>query len=172
MTTMSDPEGRPTVAELFPKDAPAGLFPVGRLDFDTEGLLLLTTDGDLGHTLLHPRHHVWKTYLATVHGVPSNATLKNLQVGVQLDDGVTAPASAKLVSSTGEAARGTGRAIIQLKIREGKKRQVRRMLSAVGHPVIRLVRTAFGPVHLGTLAAGDVRALSKDEIEGLRGAGS
>ena len=171
MTTMSDPEGRPTVAELFPKDAPAGLFPVGRLDFDTEGLLLLTTDGDLAHTLLHPRHHVQKVYLATVKGVPTPATLARLRKGIELDDGMTAPAGAALVSKTGEAGSDTGRAVVELRIREGKKRQVRRMLSAVGHPVVRLQRVSFGVVALGELGLGIVRTLTGDEVAGLRAAG-
>jgi len=171
MTTMSDPEGRPTVAELFPKDAPAGLFPVGRLDFDTEGLLLLTTDGDLAQVLLHPRHHVTKVYLATVKGVPSTATLAQLRKGVELDDGMTAPAGAALVTKTGEASREAGRSVVELRIREGRKRQVRRMLGAVGHPVVRLARVSFGPVALGELAAGAVRALTQDEVEALKAAG-
>lgn len=171
MTTMSDPEGRPTVVDLFPKDAPAGLFPVGRLDFDTEGLLLLTTDGDLAHTLLHPRHHVTKVYLATVQGVPSPATLKHLRTGVELDDGMTAPASATLVSKTGEASRESGRSVVELRIHEGKKRQVKRMLSAVGHPVKRLQRVSFGPIALGELEVGNVRPLTDGEVETLRGAG-
>lgn len=171
MTTMSDPEGRPTVAELFPKDAPAGLFPVGRLDFDTEGLLLLTTDGDLAHVLLHPSHHVTKVYLATVEGVPTPATLARLRKGVELDDGMTAPAGAALVSSTGEGMVGVGRAVVELRIREGRKRQVRRMLGAVGHPVTRLVRVSFGPVARGDLPAGDVRPLTQDEVAALKVAG-
>jgi 23S rRNA pseudouridine2605 synthase len=171
MTTMSDPEGRPTVADLFPKDAPAGLFPVGRLDFDTEGLLLLTTDGDLAQVLLHPRHHVTKVYLATVQGVPSGATLAQLRMGVELDDGMTAPAGAVLVSKTGEASREAGRAVVELRIREGRKRQVRRMLGAVGHPVMRLARVSFGPVALGDLAPGGVRPLTDDEVAALKAAG-
>jgi 23S rRNA pseudouridine2605 synthase len=165
MTTMSDPQGRRTVAEFFPPDAPAGLFPVGRLDYNSEGLLLLTTDGDLAQTLLHPKHHVTKTYLATVQGVPTPATLAHLRQGVELDDGVTAPAGATLVSRTG------GRAIVELRINEGRKRQVRRMLKAVGHPVTRLVRVGFGPVELGDLAAGDVRPLAQDEIKALKATG-
>jgi 23S rRNA pseudouridine2605 synthase len=165
MTTMSDPQGRRTVADLFPPDAPAGLFPVGRLDYDTEGLLLLTTDGDLAHVLMHPRHHVTKTYLATVEGVPSERSLRTLREGVALDDGTTAPAEAGVISQA------KGRAVVELRIREGRKRQVRRMLSAVGHPVARLVRVAFGPVALGRLREGDVRALTPAEIEALREAG-
>jgi len=171
MTTMSDPEGRPTVADLFPKDAPAGLFPVGRLDFDTEGLLLLTTDGDLSHILLHPKHHVVKVYLATVKGVPSPATLAQLRKGVELDDGMTAPAGAQLVTKTGEASRETGRSVVELRIREGKKRQVRRMLGIVGHPVVRLQRVSFGPVALGDMPLGSVRPLTEDEVAALRKAG-
>ena len=124
MTTMSDPQGRRTVAEFFPPDAPAGLFPVGRLDYNSEGLLLLTTDGELGHTLLHPKHHVTKTYLATVQGVPSPATLAHLRQGVELDDGVTAPAGAVLTSQTADARGEGGRAIVELRISEGRKRQV------------------------------------------------
>lgn len=165
MTTMSDPQGRRTVADLFPPDAPAGLFPVGRLDFDTEGLLLLTTDGDLAHVLMHPRHHVWKTYEATVQGVPDECDLLHLREGVVLDDGVTAPADVRLVARTG------GRAVVELKIREGRKRQVRRMLSAVGHPVTRLVRVAFGPVLLGRLEPGAIRPLTDAEIAELRAQG-
>ncbi len=165
MTTMSDPQGRRTVAEFFPPDAPAGLFPVGRLDYNSEGLLLLTTDGDLGQKLLHPKHHVAKTYMATVQGVPTPATLAHLRRGVQLDDGLTAPADAVLVSRT------QGRAVVEMRISEGRKRQVRRMLKAVGHPVTRLVRAAFGPVELGDLASGAVRALESDEVEALKRAG-
>jgi 23S rRNA pseudouridine2605 synthase len=171
MTTMSDPEGRPTVADLFPPDAPAGLFPVGRLDFDTEGLLLLTTDGELAHVLLHPSHHVTKVYLATVKGVPSPATLAQLRMGVELDDGMTAPAGASLVTKTGEASREAGRSVVELRIREGRKRQVRRMLSAVGHSVVRLQRVSFGAVSLGDLALGDVRPLTESEIAALKVAG-
>jgi 23S rRNA pseudouridine2605 synthase len=165
MTTMKDPQGGRTVVDLFPKDAPAGLFPVGRLDYDTEGLLLLTTDGDLAHVLMHPRHHVTKTYMATVDGVPDAAELEALRSGVKLDDGMTAPADARIVSRSG------GGAVVELRIREGRKRQVRRMLSAVGHPVTRLQRVAFGPVELGELRPGAVRALTDAEVEGLKRAG-
>lgn len=166
VTTMKDPHGRPTVAELFPNGAPAGLFPVGRLDQDTEGLLLLTTDGDLAHFLMHPRHHVDKTYLATVDGAPDEGDLTALREGVALDDGMTVPAKARV------ARRGPGgRCVVELTIREGRKRQVRRMLSALGHPVVALERVAFGPVMLADLARGEVRALTAAEVEGLREAG-
>jgi 23S rRNA pseudouridine2605 synthase len=166
VTTMKDPHGRPTVADLFPDGAPAGLFPVGRLDQDTEGLLLLTTDGDLAHVLMHPRHHVEKEYLATVDGVPDEPDLRALRSGIALDDGMTAPAGAEVVGREGSGA------VVRLTIREGRKRQVRRMLSALGHPVVRLRRVSFGPVELGSLPAGAVRALTDSEVDGLRAAGA
>lgn len=165
VTTMKDPHGRPTVADLFPPDAPAGLFAVGRLDQDTEGLLLLTTDGELAHVLMHPRHHVTKTYLATVDGVPDRADLCRLRRGVALDDGMTAAAEARVVR------RADGGAVVELAIREGRKRQVRRMLSAVGHPATRLERVSFGPIALEGLQRGKVRALTAEEITALRAAG-
>lgn len=161
VTTMDDPQGRPTVVALFP-DGVAGLFPVGRLDLETEGLLLVTNDGELASCLLHPRHHVEKTYRAWVDGVPSDGSLRRLRDGVALDDGVTAPASARLVK------RESGGAIVELTIREGRKRQVRRMLSAVGHPVRRLMRTSFGPLALAPLEPGTVRELGADEVAALR----
>lgn len=162
VTTMSDPQGRPSVASLTPPDAPAGLFPVGRLDLDTTGLLLLTSDGDLAHALLHPRHHVWKTYRAIVDGEPSTADLAVLGGGMRLDDGSTAPARVSLVWSEGS------RAEIEIGLREGRKRQVKRMLSAVGHPVRGLRRVAFGPVELGDLAEGATRPLTGAEVDALR----
>jgi 23S rRNA pseudouridine2605 synthase len=161
VTTMKDPQGRPTVADLMPKE-PAGLFPVGRLDQETEGLLLLTTDGELAQRLMHPRHHVSKTYLATVDGRPDERDLRRLREGIDLDDGRTAPAEARVVRAAG------GRTVVELKIREGRKRQVRRMLSALGHPVAHLERVAFGPVALGGLARGGVRALTEAEVGELK----
>lgn len=165
VTTMSDPQGRPTVASLMPPGAPAGLFPVGRLDRDTTGLLLLTSDGDMGHRLLHPRHHVWKVYRAVVDGEPSAGDLAALADGIELDDGRTAPARVSLVWSEGR------RAEVEISLREGRKRQVKRMLSAVGHPVTALRRIAFGPVELGELAEGRTRPLTSDEVAALRQAG-
>jgi 23S rRNA pseudouridine2605 synthase len=165
VTTMKDPQGRPTVADLFPDGAPAGLFPVGRLDADSSGLLILTTDGDLAHFLMHPRHHVEKTYHALVDGVPDEGDLEALREGVLLDDGATAPAGAVLRSTT------AGTAEVELTIREGRKRQVRRMLAAVGHPVTGLRRIAFGPVALGDLAPGAVRPLTAAEVDALRASG-
>lgn len=166
VTTMKDPQGRPTVVDLFPSDVAAGLFPVGRLDQDTEGLLLLTTDGELAHVLMHPRHHVGKRYLATVGGVPDESDMRWLREGVRLDDGMSAPAEARIVKRSGTAA------VVELTIREGRKRQVRRMLSAIGHPVNRLERMAFGPIELGDLPRGQVRALTDAEVGALKDAGS
>ncbi len=161
VTTMRDPQGRPTVADLVPRE-PAGLFPVGRLDRDTTGLLLFTTDGDLAHRLLHPRYHVEKTYTAEVEGVPAPAAIRALERGVVLDDGPTAPARARV---TATAASG---ATVELTIREGRKRQVRRMLAEVGHPVLALHRESFGPLRLGRLAPGEHRTLSAEEVAALR----
>jgi len=160
VTTMKDPQGRPTVADLVPRE-PAGLFPVGRLDRDTTGLLLFTTDGELAHRLLHPRHHVDKTYVAVVEGRPAHHTLARLATGVGLEDGRTAPARARLVDQGPPA-------VVELVIREGRKRQVRRMLEQVGHPVIELHRASFGPVSLGDLAPGQWRELTPEEIAALR----
>lgn len=162
ITTMDDPQGRPTVRDLLPDGAAAGLFPVGRLDRDTTGLLLLTTDGELGHRLLHPRHHVPKAYRAIVDGTPSEADLTALRGGVELEDGLTAPAEASLVWSHGGASE------VELVIREGRKRQVRRMMSAVGHPVSALRRISFGPVMLGDLPEGATRPLRDDEVAAVR----
>lgn len=160
VTTMSDPQGRPTVADLVPRD-PAGLFPVGRLDRETTGLLLFTTDGDLAHKLLHPRFHVEKTYRASVEGRPARETLAALSSGVELEDGVTAPARVRMVEAGPSAE-------MEIAIREGRKRQVRRMLAAVGHPVISLHRTSFGPLVLGDLAPGEHRHLGPEEVSALK----
>jgi len=161
VTTMDDPQGRPTVVGFFPAGV-AGLFPVGRLDRDTEGLLLITNDGELASCLLHPRHHVEKTYRAWVDGVPTDGNLRTLRDGVQLDDGLTAPAGVRLVKREGRGA------VVDLAIREGRKRQVRRMFSAVGHPVRRLMRTAFGPLTIEGLEPGGVRELTVADIAALR----
>jgi 23S rRNA pseudouridine2605 synthase len=163
VTTMDDPQGRPTVARYVPSAGPR-LFPVGRLDAATTGLLLLTNDGDLAHALMHPRHHVPKVYRADVDGVPDPADLRRLREGVELDDGRTSPAQARLLE------RRADRAVVEIVLREGRKRQVRRMLSAVGHPVRSLTRVAYGPLPLGDLPPGAVRALSQDEVAALRAA--
>ncbi|ACV22002.1 Ribosomal large subunit pseudouridine synthase B [Slackia heliotrinireducens] len=164
ITTMSDPYGRACVAELVPSDDYPGLFPVGRLDTDTSGLLLFSTDGELGNSLLHPRHHVDKTYEACVQGRISDEALQTLRDGVELDDGVTSPAAVTLVSRSKEKSR------ITLVIHEGRTRQVRRMCQKVGHPVLELHRAQFGPLTLGDLPEGSWRELTKAEVESLRSA--
>jgi 23S rRNA pseudouridine2605 synthase len=155
VTTASDPQGRPTVVELVPEEP--RVFPVGRLDVDTEGLLLLTNDGDLTHRLTHPSFGVEKEYLAEVEGTPSRGALRQLREGVELEDGPTAPAK---VSSVGDH-------LLRITIHEGRNRQVRRMCEAVGHPVVRLVRTRIGPLAERGLAPGEWRALAQDEVRAL-----
>ena len=198
VTTMSDPQGRPTVAELVPTDRFPGLFPIGRLDFDTTGLLLFSTDGELGNGLLHPRHHVEKRYLALVNGKPTPEQLAQLEQGIQLDDGMTAPAKASLVEGA-EAKRALSmlevppavpdhepngsvpspqraailrkrsqqRAVVRVVLREGRKRQVKRMLSAIKHGVLALHRDSFGPIELGDLPRGQWRELTLEEVAAL-----
>ena len=159
VTTASDPEGRPTVLDLVP--AEPRVFPVGRLDWDTEGLLLLTNDGDLAHGLTHPSRGVPKTYLAEVSGAPGRVALRKLRDGVDLDDGRTAPARARVTQTTPTCA------AVEIVIHEGRNRQVRRMLEAVGHPVRRLVRTRLGPLSDHRLAPGQWRRLEPAEIRAL-----
>lgn len=162
VTTMSDPQGRPTVATLVPAADYPGLFPVGRLDADTTGLLLFTTDGELGHRLLHPRWKVPKTYRVVTDGSPDVCDMKRLRDGIELDDGLTAPAEARTLERLG------GSSVVEITIREGRKRQVRRMFSAVSHPVIELERVSFGPVLLGGLERGSWRELDEAEVAALR----
>ena len=163
LVTAADERGRPTVYDLLP-GAPPNLRYVGRLDRESGGLLLLTTDGELAFRLSHPRYGVAKTYEATVEGIPSAAALERLRRGVKLDDGPTAPAEVELLD---EAGGGAG-ARVRVTIHEGRKRQVRLMLRAVGHRVLRLTRVAFGDLPLGDLAPGASRALTGDEERALR----
>lgn len=162
MTTMSDPEGRDTVASYVPVAEYPGLFPVGRLDYGSTGLLLFMTDGELSHRLLHPRWKVAKTYRALVDGAPDSNDAKLLRNGIELDDGLTAPALVRTVEHHGL------KTLMEITISEGRKRQVRRMFSAVGHPVVELERTSFGPVELGTLDVGAWRHLTAEEVSALR----
>ncbi|CAN5606951.1 pseudouridine synthase [soil metagenome] len=155
VSTASDPQGRQTVVQLVPADP--RVFPVGRLDLDTEGLLVLTNDGGLTERLTHPRHGVEKEYLAAVEGEPTRATLRRLREGVDLDDGPTAPAKVTLVEPN----------LLRITSHEGRNRQVRRMAVAVGHPVQRLVRTRIGPITDRRLAPGAWRALARDEVQAL-----
>jgi 23S rRNA pseudouridine2605 synthase len=161
VTTMSDPRGRTTVAELAPVKEHPGLFPVGRLDYETTGLLLFTTDGELAHRVLHPRWKVEKTYRVLVDGRPTEADLGRLREGVSLDDGLTAPARVT-------ALRLGPTSYCEISIREGRKRQVRRMFSAIGHPVLELQRMSFGPVSLGDLPKASWRYLSDAEVHALQ----
>lgn len=161
VTTVRDPQGRPTVVDLLAGVAER-VFPVGRLDVDTEGLLLLTDDGELAHRVMHPRYEVKKRYRATVIGAIDDAALRLLERGVPLEDGVTAPARARLLKRFGD------RSVVELTIVEGRNRQVRRMFQFVGHPVVRLVRLAVGPVRLAGLPRGAWRDLTEAELAALR----
>ena len=155
VTTADDPQQRRTVVELVP--AQPRVFPVGRLDVDTEGLLLLTNDGELTHRLTHPSFGVEKEYLAMVEGTPTRAAVRALREGVELDDGPTAPAKVALVEPN----------LLRIAIHEGRNRQVRRMCEAVGHPVVRLVRTRIGELTDRRLKPGEWRDLSQQEVRAL-----
>ena len=155
VTTASDPEGRPTVVDLVPREP--RVFSVGRLDAATEGLLLMTNDGDLANRLSHPSHGVEKEYVAVVEGHPSPGAVRRLREGVMLDDGLTAPARVSLQPPNQ----------LRISIHEGRNRQIRRMCDIVGHPVVRLVRTRIGPLADRSLRPGQWRELSREEVRGL-----
>jgi 23S rRNA pseudouridine2605 synthase len=169
ITTAKDEEDRKTVLDVVGTAGQKGhrLFPVGRLDADSTGLLLLTDDGDLSYRLTHPRYKVAKEYLVTVAGVPTQEDLEALRTGIKLDDGMTAPAEVTVIRVT-TSERNSGLAVLRVVIREGRRRQVRRMLHAVGHKVKSLKRTAFGPLTLGRLKAGEWRELAEGELAALR----
>ena len=173
LTTMSDPQNRACVAELVPREQYPGLFSVGRLDKDTTGLLLFTTDGDLAQTLLHPSHHVWKTYVALVDGVLRDTDLEPLRRGITLDDGPCAPARCRLLDEGGAKAVcpygiPSGTTAVEVIIHEGRKNQVKRMLSRIGHPVLRLHRARFGALVLNDVGEGSWRMLTPDEVAALK----
>lgn len=192
VTTMKDQFGRPCVADLVPCDRYPGLFPIGRLDADTTGLLLFSTDGDMGK-LAHPSFHVTKRYLACVEGRPSARDLEQLEHGILIDDVMTVPAEARILPPDEEARakqvmtmpkdlvrggsrvyseilkeRRQKRSVVELSIHEGRYHQVKKMLKAVGHPVVALHRAAVGPIELGDLARGEWRLLTDDEVSALR----
>jgi pseudouridine synthase len=161
VTTLSDPEGRPTVRDLLP-DVRARVFPVGRLDFHSSGLLLLTNDGELALRLTHPRYGIRKTYRVKVKGAPGPEALAQLAAGVRLEEGVTAPAEVRIERNQ------EGASWIEITISEGRKREVRRMCERVGHPVEKLTRARLGPLKLGKLAPGEHRPLTEREVHELR----
>ena len=159
VSTAREPGDRTAVVELV--DSPVRLYPVGRLDADSTGLLLLTNDGELANRLTHPRYEVAKAYRVKLRRPPSDADLRRLAEGVELEDGLTAPAEARRL----------GEREVEIVLREGRNRQIRRMAEAVGNEVVVLRRVRFGPVALGDLSEGRARRLSDEEIESLRGAG-
>ena len=160
VSTASDPEGRPTVLDGLPDDV--RLYPIGRLDIDTTGLLLITNDGDLAHRLMHPRSKVPKTYEALVDGRVSSTSVRALRNGIELDDGPTQPARVEVLDR--QAPRGTW---LRIESTEGRNRQVRRMCEALGHRVRRLVRTRYGGLGLGRLQRGEHRLLTSAELARL-----
>lgn len=161
ITSMDDDKGRATVAELV-SDVPERLFPVGRLDYNTTGLLIMTNDGQLTYTLTHPKHEVYKTYIAKVAGVLSDTRLAKLRRGVDIGGFVTSPAKVKVIKQMPR------HAIVEISIREGKNRQVRKMFAAVGNKVQELQRVAIGEIKLGRLMEGHYRKLNREEIEYLK----
>ena len=162
ITTRSDERGRPTVMDLV-ADLPDTIYPVGRLDLETEGLLLFTNDGDFAYRLLHPSHEIEKTYLAWVQGVPSDDAIQRLRRGVSIPSGTTAPAKVRQL----KVSKDSQSTQFDVTIHEGKKRQVRMIFKAVGHPVIRLKRTRIGTLKLGNLPAGAYRFLTSEEVSEL-----
>ncbi len=161
VTTLKDPEGRPTVRDLL-AGFKTRVFPVGRLDVSSSGLLLLTNDGELAYRLLHPRFEVKKTYVAVVRGEPDETALEALRRGVFVEGKKTAPARVRVLRRAG------AKCVIELEIHEGRKREVRKMLEAVGHPVAELTRTRFAGLTLKGLGSGKWRELRPDELRGLR----
>lgn len=162
ISSVHDERGRKVVTDFIHADV--RVFPVGRLDYDTSGLLLLTNDGEFAHLLTHPKHEIEKTYIAKVKGRPLKEALQKLRRGIQLEDGMTAPAKVKIISSN----KKTDTSIVQMTIHEGRNRQVRRMFDAIGHPVEKLKRERFAFLDLHGLNAGDVRELKPFEVKTLK----
>ncbi len=163
ISAVTDDKGRKTVSDLF-SFVPERIFPVGRLDYETSGLLLMTNDGDFSYMLTHPKFKIDKTYVARVKGIPTREQLRPLERGVDLEDGKTAPARVKILSSDKKA----NKAIIEITIHEGKNRQVRRMFDAIGFPVQKLKRERFAFLNLHGLNAGESRELTSHEVKLLR----
>jgi 23S rRNA pseudouridine2605 synthase len=161
VTSLHDPEGRPTVKD-FLKGIKYRVYPVGRLDYDSEGLLLLTNDGDFAHAVLHPSKKVSKTYQVKVKGKPDEKEVARLRTGINLEDGITAPAKVKMVRTT------ETNSWIEMTISEGKKRQIRRMLEKVGHTVLKLKRTRINGIELGRIEPGRYRHLTMEELQKIK----
>ena len=162
ISTVSDPQGRPTVIDLV-KKVKARVFPVGRLDYDAEGVLLLTNDGDFANKLIHPRYKIPKKYLVKVSDVPDDKDIAKLKKGIYLEDGRTLPAEARFIKAT------KTNSWIELTVYEGRNRLVKRMCFAIGHSVLKLIRTEFAGIKLGSLTPGSFRMLTKDEVKRLKG---
>ncbi|MFC9776017.1 pseudouridine synthase [Paenibacillus chitinolyticus] len=165
ITSAADPKGRKVVTDYLP-GIKERVYPVGRLDYDTEGLLILTNDGEFANLMMHPRHHVAKTYHATVKGVVHGSVLDRLRAGIELEDGMTAPAEVEYVDVRPEQ----NESVISITIYEGRNRQVRRMFDAVSFPVVKLRRVQYGPLLLAGLPRAKYRVLRNDEINSLRDA--
>jgi len=161
LSSAKDPQGRPTVLDFFPA-VPQRIYPVGRLDLDTEGLLLLTNDGELTHALTHPSHEISKIYLARVQGIPNKEALRRFAQGLELEDGLTAPAKVAVREISNR------NALLEIEIHEGRNRQVRRMCEAIGHPILYLKRVKVGSLELGELPKGSFRPLNNREIKELK----
>ncbi len=160
VTTVKDQFGRPTVIDLL-KGVKERVFPVGRLDYETTGLLILTNDGDFAYRMTHPKHEVEKTYLATIAGIPTGDEISRFERGLRIEDYITAPAKFKIV------AKNKQNCVAEITIHEGRNRQVRKMCEAIGHPVLSLKRISIGKLFIGNLAEGDWRELTQDEIKSL-----
>lgn len=163
LSTVKDDKGRKTVIDYFPHVSQR-IFPVGRLDYDTSGLLLLTNDGEFAHLLMHPKHKIDKTYVAKLEGIPPRSLLKQLERGIELEDGITAPAKVKFLS--GDRRKNTS--IVEITIHEGRNRQVRRMFEKIGHKVLKLKRERYAFLTLIGLNAGESRELTPHEVKHLR----
>lgn len=161
ITSMSDPEGRPIVTELL-KGVKARVYPVGRLDYDTEGLLIMTDDGDLAHSLMHPSHEIAKTYLVKIKGYLEDKEMEKLETGVKLEDGLTSPAVVRKLK------KADANSWIELTIHEGRYHQVKRMLEKVGHQVIKLIRVRYGSIELGNVPPGTFRYMTPEEVKSLK----
>jgi len=161
VSTLHDPEGRPIIRDLF-KDVKERIYPVGRLDFDSSGLLILTNDGELAFRLMHPKFHIPRTYKVIVEGVISDKSVERLKKGVSLDDGPTNPARVRIIETQ------QGRSVVRITIFEGRSREIRRMCEAVGHKTLKLTRIGYGNLDLGDLKVGKYRHLKNVEVKALR----